>query len=60
MVLIITLSKPVKPVQKMTEEKAIPQSSPIPEPLPEFVLVGETLAELKEKNRLRSRHRRNV
>ena len=59
MVLIIKLSKPVKPVQKMTEEKAIPQSSPIPEPLPEFVLTGETLAELKKKNRIRPRHRKD-
>jgi hypothetical protein len=59
MVLIIKPSEPVETVKKMTEEKVIPQSSPISEPLPDFVLVGETIAELEQKHRIRSRHRRD-
>jgi len=59
MVLIIKLRKPVEPVQRVAEENAIPQPSSIPEPLPDFVLVGETLAELKKKSRTRSRHRKD-
>jgi hypothetical protein len=59
MALIIKPGKLVEPLQKMTEERAIPQASSIPEPAPDFVLVGETLAELKKKNRTRSRHRKD-
>jgi hypothetical protein len=59
MVLIIRPGKLVQPIQNVTEEKAIPQSLPIPEPLPEFVLVGETMNELKKKNRIRSRHHKD-
>jgi hypothetical protein len=59
MVLIIKPSKPVETVQKVTKEKAIPQSSPHAEHPPDFVLVGETIAELEQKNRIRSRRRKD-
>jgi hypothetical protein len=59
MVLIIKPGKLVQPIQNVTEEEAILQSSRILEPLPDFVLVGETIAQLKKKNRIRSRHRKD-
>jgi hypothetical protein len=59
MVLIIKPGRHFQPIQNVTEEKAILQSPPPSEPPEDFVLIGETIEELVQKNRILSRHRKD-